>query len=296
MNKIKTELQVIVNPVANRGKSKLLFEELTYLLEKRGIRYSCHITEYPGHATLLTDKITYKNETEILLIVGGDGTYNEVENGCFGRKVKLGHIPAGSCNDFTRELGLWKGLDSFLDSVERDNTMLVDAGRVNNRIFLTNIGAGFDAQIIHDMNVRNLKGNLAYVRMVFKNLFGFKCFHAELSSLEKSFDSSLLMLTINNATTYGGGFKIAPLANVQDGMLDVCLISSINKAKFIINFPKVYSGSHLGLEEVIYWKTKKLKSNLDRKLPIQVDGELLPDRLDNFDIEIIPDAFRVFRF
>jgi len=296
MSKIKSELQIIVNLVANHGKSKPLFYELTAILDKRGINYKCHYTEYPGHATGLSEKITSGQREEILLIFGGDGTYNEVVNGCFGREVKLGFIPAGSCNDFLRELGEWSGLDSFLDIIESDNTEIVDAGKVNNRIFLNNVGAGFDAQIIYDMNKRKLKGNLGYVLMVFKNLFEFKCFHTKLISSEKNIDTNLLMLTVNNTTTYGGGFKIAPLAGIQDGILDVCLITAISKPKFIANFPKVYSGTHLEIDEVIYWKTKKVTVNLSRKLPVQVDGELLPQELDEFDVEVIPDAFKVFKF
>jgi YegS/Rv2252/BmrU family lipid kinase len=295
MSKIKSQLQIIVNPIANRGKSKSLFKEFTSLMDERGIKYKYHFTEYPGHATLISDKIT-SGKGEILLIFGGDGTYNEVENGCFGKDVIIGHIPAGSCNDFTRELGEWSGLNSFLDSVKNNNTMLIDAGIVNDRLFLTNVGAGFDAQIIHDMNKRNMKGNLGYVLMVFKNLYEFECFKANIETYEKKLNLDLLMLTVNNATTYGGGFKIAPAADVKDGMLDICLITSISKPKFIANFPKVYSGTHLKIDEVIYWKTKKVNIKLDRKLPIQVDGELLPDKLDELIVDVIPDAFRVFKY
>lgn len=296
MSKIKKELQIIANLIANKGKSKPIFKALTDLMDNRGIRYSCYFTEYPGHATILSEKVSSSNEVESLLIFGGDGTYNEVVNGCFGKKVKLGFIPAGSCNDFLRTLGVWPGVDSFLDIIESDNTETVDAGRVNNRIFLNNVGAGFDAQIIHDMNKRNIKGNLGYVLMVFKNLLSFNCFQAKLKSSEKNIDSDLLMLTVNNTSTYGGGFKIAPLADVKDGILDVCLITSFNKAKFIINFPKVYSGTHINMEEIIYWKTKKVTIKLNRKLPIQVDGELLPEEMDILDVEVIPDAFRVYRY
>jgi diacylglycerol kinase (ATP) len=295
MSKIKSQIQIIVNPTANRGKSKSLFKEFIYLMDKRGIKYKYHCTEYPGHAALISNKII-SGKGEILLIFGGDGTYNEVENGCFDKDVIIGHIPAGSCNDFTRELGEWSGLNSFLDSVENNNTMLIDAGIVNDRLFLTNVGAGFDAQIIHDMNKRNMKGNLGYVIMVFKNLFEFECFNANIETSERKLNLDLLMLTVNNATTYGGGFKIAPVANVNDGMLDVCLIKSISKPKFIANFPKVYSGTHLKIDEVIYWKTKKLNIKLNRKLPVQVDGELLPEKLDELIVDVIPDAFRVFKY
>ncbi|MCK4225903.1 diacylglycerol kinase family lipid kinase [candidate division WOR-3 bacterium] len=289
-------LPIIVNPVADRGRSRAMFEDLTDLLDKRGKRYSFYFTEYPGHATLLTEEITSGNDVESLLVLGGDGTYNEVANGCIGRDVKLGLIPGGSCNDFTRELGAWHGLDSFLDSLEADTTELVDAGKVNNRIFLTNVGAGFDAQIIHDMKEKNLKSNLGYVGMVFKNLFTFRGFRARITTLERNIDSNLLMFTVNNASTYGGGFKIAPKADIQDGMLDVCLMSLINKAKFIIKFPKVYSGTHLDVEEVTYWKTEKITVNFERVLPIQVDGELLPLKANELDIQIVPRAFQIYRY
>ncbi|MCK4529003.1 diacylglycerol kinase family lipid kinase [candidate division WOR-3 bacterium] len=292
---MKKELHIIVNPAANRGKPKPMFRRLEKLLKHREISYSYYFTEFPGHATQLADRVISRG-VENLIVFGGDGTYNEVVNGCFGKNVKLGLIPAGSCNDFIKEIGPWQGLNSFLDSIEADNTILIDAGRMNNRIFLNNIGVGFDAQVINDMIKRNLKTNLGYVLMVLKNLFEFDNFKAHISSTKESADYELMMLTINNGTTYGGGFKIAPEADIHDGLLDVCLIGYMNRVKFILNFSKVYSGTHLEIDGVSYWKTEKVNVEFDRGLPVQVDGELLPEEINSIEVEILPEAFKVYKF
>lgn len=288
--------EIIINPAANRGRSKLMYSAFTSILKRKGVKFSHHFTEYPGHGIGLSREIAEDSSVETLMVFGGDGTYNEVVNGCQDRDIKLALFPGGTCNDFTRDIGKWQDLETFFECISAEKTVSIDAGKVNNRIFLNNMGVGFDASVIKDMLKRNLKTNLGYVGMSLKNLFQFKNFITAINGESSKFKGKVLLLTVNNGSTYGGGFKIAPAAELNDNLLDICLIKEINRAKFIFNFPRVYSGKHLEIDEVEYWKDRKIDINLSRKLPVQVDGDILEGEKSYLQVEVIPSAFEVYRY
>lgn len=291
----KNLIHIITNPAANRGRAISFHRRFRFLLRKQGIKSKEYITEYPGNAEEIARRITSEG-IDNLFVIGGDGTYNEVINGCSRFNVNLALIPAGSCNDFSLEIGHWAGFKSLLKNYFEGNIIKTDTGRVNGRLFLNNMGSGFDAEIINDMIKHNLKTNSSYVLMTLKNLFQFEPFEADITTEKQKCKAKLLMLTVNNASTYGGGFRIAPGAEIDDGKLDICLIKSINKLRFLKNFPLVYTGEHLKISEVSYWKTEKLKIKFNRKISLQLDGELLRKKYKILKVDLLSKAFNIYRY
>jgi diacylglycerol kinase family enzyme len=98
-------------------------------------------------------------------------------------------------------------------------------------------------------------------------------------------------VAIANASCYGGGLKIAPQADLKDGLLDVCRVAKMNKIKLLCAMPSVFSGAHLRLKEVEYFKTATVKVESEPRLEIYADGE--PAGRTPAEFSVLPKALHV---
>ncbi len=255
-------------------------------------------TDKPGHATVLASQLC--NDYPVVVAAGGDGTISEVVNGLpVDSKAALGILPLGTGNDLARHLGIDK-LAIAVATLASESAKPLDAIDVSlsggRRSLAINVcGCGFDALVADRINqgFRAWRGTSAYVAAVISSLVKFKGALLQIVADEEEIEIEAMLCSIANSSSYGGGMKIAPRASVHDGLLDLVAIRSTSKLRFLTQFPKVFNGAHLELEEVLSRRVSFVRITSTPAMPVLKDGEILGDSPVEF--RVLPDRIRVLR-
>ena len=296
----------IVNKSGGSGNARRTWASVVKLMKEKEIEYKAYATEYRGHATEIAGKICdFPDKDKRIIVVGGDGTINEVVNGIKDfEKVKLGVIPTGSGNDFARGLDIPKdpkeALELILSSVGERR---IDLGHVRadngaDRFFVISSGIGLDAIVCKKVQTSVSKkilnkihlGSFSYVLMTVKNLFTMKKYngHVRVHKEDKpevpdiienySVDyCDLIFLAGMNCKAEGGGVPMAPGAAVDDGLLSICAVNGIPKWKALFMLMLLMKEKHKGRKGINLYDAEKLDFSADVPMVLHADGEYLGD-------------------
>lgn len=245
----------IVNEHGGSGQAVNVWNRVQKVLDERGVKYEKFVPQTKGYAAVLAEQISEKEEDDIrLIVVGGDGTINEVLNGIRSfERIKFMVIPTGSGNDFSRGLDLpLKNPELVVEQIlNSTGTKTIDLGLVESggrrRIFGISSGYGLNAIVGTGINTSKIKvvmnklhlNSLSYALMTIKTLFTMKT-----STFKISFDGGPLQefdrtifLAAMNFPCEGGGVPMAPKASAHDGKLSFTLAARIPKWKCFLAFP-----------------------------------------------------------
>jgi diacylglycerol kinase (ATP) len=287
------KLIFIVNPKAKNGKALGTWRKVKARLDARNVPYEAYFTKYPNHSPRLVKEILahHKLQQTVIVAIGGDGTVHEAINGLVGSEnVAFTTIPAGSGNDFARGFHLSfdvkQATEQILQLLHTDGQP-VDIGeykcsQYQKGYFVNNIGAGLDALIAKKANESRLKkwlnklnvGNIIYVFYFLKEIMTYRPVHVRITVDETEYEfSNTWLVAVCNQPYYGGGMKISPQSNYNDGLLDLVVISNIPRYQLITLFASVFWGGHTGLDGVTVLRGKEFHIESERPLFIQADGE-----------------------
>lgn len=285
----------VVNPVAGKGKSLSYISKIHELFKFNDDNYIIEITEEKGHAIDLVRKYVQKDDYRVYAI-GGDGTVNEVLNGLVDSNSSLAVIPCGTGNDFARTLiPDYKLHTDILQHTIMGYEKYIDLAKANGRYFINISSVGFDSEVIY--NARHFKkskfipSGLAYILSLFYTPFIFKALNMDINIDGQEFIQENLLLAASNGKCYGGGIPIAPHANIEDGFLDVCMVSNASLSRLLHVLPKALKGNHISAEEVKFFKGKKITVESENDFILNADGEL--ERINKVEFEIIPHKVKV---
>jgi diacylglycerol kinase family enzyme len=178
--------------------------------------------------------------------MGGDGTINYTINHFKEIAIPIGIIRCGTGNDFSDMLLGKKSLMEQFETAIFDSPKSVDAGICNGQLFINGVGIGFDGWIVKRLLAKGIfSGKAAYYSTIISLLFFYKESTVMLSIDEQTQNTDLFMLSLANAQTYGGGFKVAPLADVKDGWLECILVKKVSLLKGLRYLPVIEKGEHL---------------------------------------------------
>jgi len=281
------EIALIVNLTAGYGRCRLKYPEVAAYLKQNKIKAKSFFTEKRGHGEELARQAVHEG-FEMVVSMGGDGTLNEVVNGVAGSQVTLGYIPAGSGNDFGRIFGLKKGEVIKACSVLKDgHVRAVDLCRTNGRFFINVAGAGFDAEVGHMANIwgkRYFSGAGAYVASILRQLAAFSPREMVIEIDDQRICTKAWAVVAANARYFGGGFMIAPTAEIDDGLLDVYIIGELSKAGLLMVLPRVVTGGHVSHPAVAFRRAKRVRISSAYALAAQADGEIIGRLPQEFEI------------
>ncbi len=285
---------LIVNLIAGHGRCKELFPKIRAELDRRGIDYELHFTNEPLEATDVT-RMGLEAGFSRIIAMGGDGTVNEVANGLNGTDATLCVIPAGNGNDFVRTIGIPSNPIHALDVLTSGTSRTIDLGLVDDdRCVVNGLGVGIDAQVARDvLAMERLHGVPAYLTAAIREVFRFKAFPVTLSVEGWNLELECLSLGIANGPYCGGGFKLAPRAEVDDGRIDIAAVGDFPRLERLIRLPQARAGKHLNLARVHYRQVDRVTVSSPAKLVAHIDGE--PYRLptEPFEVTVLPRALRV---
>lgn len=286
----------IVNPIAGNGYARSVIPLIREMAEKHEKNFEIVLTEYPGHASEIS-RTYYEKGFRYIIGVGGDGTINEVATPLAGLKnVLLGAVPAGTGNDLIQIMGFpGRFTEKEWSILFRHNTIPMDAGEVNGKLFLNGMGLGFDAQVASENYVEPGKvkkgGAHKYIWHIVKTLLFFRERKMIIRNDGQRKETDCFINTVSNGRRFAGGFFLTPRAFANDGLLDVCSIKKLNlyhRFRLLLKVPK---GNHIYDKRVRYFQTVSLDIEFPEEVPFHVDGEL--NFSQNFSIRIIPGAFNV---
>lgn len=282
---------VIVNPKSRSGHGKEIWFKARKRMLQEGIHFEEHITRYRGNAREIAQRLTGDgwSAEDVLLIIGGDGTVNEVVDGIVRLKdVTLAYIPTGSGNDFARGMGISSDPEVALErALHPVSTREADIGRSSldgrSGRFVISTGIGFDAGICHEALSSRIKdvlnrvklGKLTYALIALRQLASFvpctvrvKPEYGEVQEFERCFFAVAMNLPYE-----GGGLKFTPDARPDDGILEVMIVSGIPKWKVLAVLPLAFSGRHTRFREVHMIRCRSIQIYAGQSMPVHLDGE-----------------------
>ena len=266
----------IINPISGNGKYAKVIAWVEAYFKDSLETYQIHITQYPGHAKTIA--ATY-GAGDVLYAVGGDGTAHEVLNG-MNFTSELAIIPAGTGNDFFRMLSKQTKLETILLQTVEGVSQCIDVGTVNSKYFLNCLNLGLDAQVNFRVNeARNghVPRSLLYMFYALAEVFKKKVHPIRVTQGDMTFETSVLLASFMNGKWYGGGFKSAPLAKLDDGLLEMILVSDMSILKILNVLPRYFRGKHLALDVVTYRRVNKVVISSNTEIVCGVDGEVFKD-------------------
>jgi lipid kinase YegS len=212
---------------------------------------------------------------DAVIAVGGDGTVNEVVNGLSGLDTPLGIVPAGTANDFARQVGIPDDVHAAMDVILSTEPTRVDTGELNGKRFLNVSSAGIAAETTSETSsaAKAVLGPLAYAITGVRKLAELEARRARFVGPGFDHDGEYLLFTVGNGRATGAGTVVAPLASVTDGLLDVCLVEPMARSEFAALLLQIKRGGHLENSGVRYVQTPYLRVESDEPVSVNIDGE-----------------------
>lgn len=282
-------LHIIYNPQSSTGNGKKVFKQTEKVLLEEKFEYKVYETTGPGSAKMYAKDITSNEENDVIIVIGGDGTLNEVFNGINDySKVTLGYIPSGSGGDFARDLKISLDPETAIKSVLHPKEYkFMDVGNLTNaecnKRFCVSAGIGFDAAVCHEALHSKIKvflnkfglGKLTYIVIAIKQILSTKKHGCTLilDDVRKIKLDHFYFITTMIHKYEGGGFMFCPKAKCDDGLIDICVAGNIPKLKVLCIMPTAFKGHHTRFKGVDTYTAKKIRIVSDEKLPIHADGE-----------------------
>jgi diacylglycerol kinase (ATP) len=301
------KIKFIVNPVAGQGSGKLALPEVIRLAKEHSTANEIVSTEHPGHAIDLA-KEAVESGFETVIAVGGDGTSNEVLNGLMQawnmgqRNTSMGIIGIGRGNDFAYGFGIPRGLQAGFQIIQQGMLHLMDVGRITGgdfpggKYFGNGVGIGFDAVVgFEALKLTHLHGFLNYTVAALRTIFLF--FHAPLVRIDyddKSLTQPSLMVSVMNGRRMGGGFMMAPDAQPDDGLLDLCIAGQLSRFGILALIPRFMNGTQSTHPKITTVRAAKVHVvAVEGVLTAHADGETICTAGHELSIEIIKQPLRI---
>lgn len=288
----------IVNPKSGKNSQYELIKEIKEHFQ--GKRIIIEKTKGPEHATFIAKKYALSDEPVHLFVCGGDGTLHEVINGCAEKEnVTISVIPIGTGNDFVKYFEDLKRED-FLNLANYSEPEYIDCDliKVNGEYSINTVSFGFDVEVAKQVNELKKKmpteGIIPYALSALISLRKPICKEYQIQVDTKKLPKDKYgFLVFANGKYYGGGFKPCPDANIDDGRMDVCLISNVKRHQIIKLAKKYQEGNHLQYTNLVsMYQAKTVHLDTENELIYaNLDGEV--KGFKNPTIEIVEKAIRL---
>lgn len=263
---------LLVNPSSAGGRALAVLPEVTAELERLGAPYRTIETRGLDHA--VDEAAAAATAGETIATLGGDGLVRPVAGVLRDSPAALAVLPGGRGNDFARVLGLpgepAAAARTAVEGVER----LVDVAEVDGVPYIGIASLGFDSDANRIANEAKLvRGNLVYVYAALRATLAWKLATFTVTIDNERHEATGWSVVVANSKAYGGGVRVAPQAELDDGRLDVVIGTWTSKLRFLRDFPRVVKGTHLDSADVSVYRGEQVTVDSDRPFDIYADGD-----------------------
>lgn len=299
---------VIVNPTSGAGHGLKDYPKIAKLLRDNQIFHDAVFTEHQYHATELAVEAVNKGYRKII-VVGGDGTLNEVVNGLFIQKqcepkdIRLAAIAVGTGNDWVRTFGIPSHYSEAIRAIKEGKTFLQDVGAVSyteskysqTRYMVNVAGLGFDAYVISIFNhwkAKGYKGRWLYIASILKAYFKYKSSGVKITvDGNQIFNNLLFSMAVGICKYNGGGVQQLPKAVADDGLLDITLIKPLHWWHIVFRLRRLFDGGIYSIGHVKHAQGKHIRIESTPPIRLECDGELMG--YTDVEISVVPQAISV---
>lgn len=294
---------LIVNPISGRGTGEKIAPRIQDIMASHELDYELTYTQAPLHA-IEQAKAAVENGYDVVVAVGGDGTANEVLNGVVSANASpsqgssaMGLISVGQGNDFGFGLGVPIDVEAACALLKSDFRKHIDVGRVEGgdfpqgRFFGNSVGIGFDAVVgFIALRQKPLHGFPSYLLATLKTMFlYYKAPKVRIQLGDEEIVKHTLMISIMNGRRLGGGFMMAPDAEMDDGQFDICIADQVSRMRIATLIPHFLKGTQASQDPISTKTAKRLSVHaVEGILPAHADGETICTDGDLLKIEILP--------
>ena len=291
----------LLNPISGTSKKDGLKKLIERETTAQGIAFEIMITNADGDYDLLRDKVISERFTDVVMI-GGDGTVNQVTNSLRDLTLRFGIIPVGSGNGLARAAGIPTKPQQALALIFEGTTKKIDAFLINNQYSCMLSGIGLDAQVAHDFATKASRGLMTYTQQSVVNYFKAHPYQFEIILDNFSFFTEAFFVSIANSNQFGNNVTIAPQASLYDGLLDIVIVQKMNKAKLPFAILQQVRGNNklqqlvddMTQKNILYFQTASLTIRNLKHAPLHIDGEPR-ETAEEFKIEILKDCFELIQ-
>jgi diacylglycerol kinase (ATP) len=289
---MQTQVLFIVNPKSGTTTGRVDVAALLEAgLDKDKIAHTLVHTEYAGHATELARQAVAAG-IPVVCAVGGDGTVNEVARGLGHSKTALAILPRGSGNGLARHLHIPLNLPQAIAIINDLHLSQIDSCQINGHPFFCTAGIGFDAHISSVFAASTRRGLRTYVQLVLQEFLRFKPLPATLQLDDQQIKDECFVVAFANAAQYGNNAYIAPMADIRDGLVDVCLVRSLNFQKAIALAYGMITKRIATSSDAQYFKTTTVTVSSAEPFKYHADGDYIGESTA-FTISIAPLSLQV---
>ena len=289
MSKLE-KILAIVNPVSNNGKTEDNWPKYSKIFINSGLKIEERFSKYPLHASKIAREAV-KNGYSYIMVVGGDGTVNEVVNGLidndklYSKEIKLIIFSQGTGSDLIRSLDLSSKPEKIVELIKRRQIKNIDiikadyidhSGRQSSRYFINAADCGLGAEVAARVNrsKKLLDGSISYFFAVFSALYKYNNKNVIIKADgNKIYEGLINTAVAANGKYFGGGIKVAPEAELESGKINFVLLKDFSKFGIAVNLVKGYKGSHLNHPLVESLNAQNISIYTDDIINLEVDGE-----------------------
>ncbi len=296
----KGSVGVILNPTSAGGKTIKLVPQIVEEFGRCGRKHDIYVTSRAGETPQVARQMLEQGH-QTLVAVGGDGTISEIASVLIEQSspIALGIIPSGSGSDFIRTLQLPKDVQQAIRVVLDRNTQASDAGLLTfddgQKSYFVNVaGLGFDAVVAeYALSSRMPGSTMPYLVSAVKAMRVYENMSMRIESAERTFEGRAASVLFANAKYFAGGMKIAPMASLTDGKLDVAILGDLTTVEMLRAVPGVFRGKHVTNPKVTHFTTTSLRVTTEREARVQSDGELLANT--PVTVDVLPGVLQICR-
>lgn len=289
--KMKTKIQFIINPISGGKKKGSIPKLINELVDANQFEFDVWIWEKVDD---LESQVEYlkANNYDGLIAVGGDGTINQLAQKLIHSNMFLGFVPMGSGNGLARQLEIPMDVKKAISHLNHCTIKTIDTAKINQHSFINVAGVGFDAKVSKSFASSKKRGLLNYSRCVIAEYRNSTNSEYEIDVDGNKRSVKAFMLSVANGSQWGNDFFVAPNASLEDGLLDLVIMS---KPK-VTNIPRLVTDLNKQkveknpLVEIVKGKSIKISTQGE---VAHVDGEPVSQSTD-FKIDVIPLSLKVF--
>jgi len=283
-------LLLIVNRTAGRGRAAQALERATAVLDRTRHPFRVEFSSSGDHASELSLLGVEAGETPVA--VGGDGQVARVAAPLIGSDRRMGILPCGRGNDLARGLGIPTDPESAVATLLGQSARRIDTGVAAGKPFLGIASVGFDSRANEIANRSTiLPGKSVYAWSAIRALVGWKPVRFSLSVDGREQRVEAHTVAVANNRFYGGGMKMAPSAELDDGLLDLIVVGAVSRARFVADFPRVFRGRHVDGRRVTSNPVREVELKASRPLNVYADGDSIGSL--PVTVRIVPDSLSI---
>jgi len=302
MNEMLTRKIIYVfNPISGTKRKDALLKKIETATKEKNLHSEFFTASPKGDYELLKRKIKQEKITDVV-IVGGDGTVNQVTGALRNFNVRFGIIPAGSGNGLAYTAGIPKNANRALQMIFNHDSKKTDAFLINNYYACMLSGLGFDASVAHKFAELPKRGLRTYIQQSVLHFFKAKTYRFEIITENYSFFTDAYFISIANSNQFGNNVTIAPQASLNDGLLDIVVVQKMHKARLPFAVLQQIRGNNklqqmvedMSQKNILYFQTPCVLVRNFKHAPFHIDGEPV-ETSNEFKASIIKDCFKLIR-